>query len=108
MPALDHRLIRLEALPDGFRTEVIETVERGQAGRGVGGGPSAGVRGGPNRFRARLPRWRRRAGRGLVVGQSRQPGIRAHVTVGEVLAGSGPAVGDEQRTLGAVLDQAGQ
>ncbi|WP_165968247.1 hypothetical protein [Saccharopolyspora elongata] len=34
MPALDHRLIRLKALPDGFQTEFIETAERGQAGRG--------------------------------------------------------------------------
>ena len=34
MPALDHRLIRLKALPDGFQTEFIETAERGQTGRG--------------------------------------------------------------------------
>ena len=33
-PALDHRLIRLKALPDGFQTELIETAERGQTGRG--------------------------------------------------------------------------
>jgi len=30
VPALDHRLIRLKALPDGFQTEFIETAERGQ------------------------------------------------------------------------------
>ena len=34
VPALDHRLIRLKALPDGFQTELIETAERGQTGRG--------------------------------------------------------------------------
>ncbi|HEY1702571.1 MAG TPA: hypothetical protein VGG75_22940 [Trebonia sp.] len=34
MPALDHRLIRLKALPDGFQTEFIETAERGRTGRG--------------------------------------------------------------------------
>jgi hypothetical protein len=34
VPALDHRLIRLKALPDGFQAELIETAERGQAGRG--------------------------------------------------------------------------
>ena len=34
MPALDHRLIRLKALPDGFQTELIETAGRGQTGRG--------------------------------------------------------------------------
>ncbi|BDH11877.1 hypothetical protein HOK021_30560 [Streptomyces hygroscopicus] len=34
MPALDHRLIRLKALPDGFHTEFIETAERGQTERG--------------------------------------------------------------------------
>jgi hypothetical protein len=33
-PALDHRLIRLKALPDGFQTEFIETAERVQIGRG--------------------------------------------------------------------------
>lgn len=34
VPALDHRLIRLKALLDGFQTEFIETAERGQTGRG--------------------------------------------------------------------------
>ncbi|MET7716431.1 hypothetical protein [Streptomyces sp. NPDC005407] len=34
MLALDYRLIRLKALPDGFQTEFIETAERGQTGRG--------------------------------------------------------------------------
>lgn len=34
MSALDHRLIRLKALPDDFQTEPIETAERGQTGRG--------------------------------------------------------------------------
>ncbi|MFC9227757.1 hypothetical protein ACFTZI_02080 [Streptomyces decoyicus] len=37
MPALDHRLIRLKALPDGFQTECIETAERGRARRGEDG-----------------------------------------------------------------------
>lgn len=37
MPALDHRLIRLKALPDGFQTEFIETEERGRTGRGEDG-----------------------------------------------------------------------
>ncbi|WP_165914371.1 hypothetical protein [Streptomyces sp. AcE210] len=37
MPALDHCLILLKALPDGFQAEVIETAERGQTGRGEGG-----------------------------------------------------------------------
>lgn len=32
--ALDHRLTRLKALPDGCQTELIETAERGQTGRG--------------------------------------------------------------------------
>jgi hypothetical protein len=32
VPALDHRLIRLKALPDGFQTEFIETAERGPTG----------------------------------------------------------------------------
>lgn len=32
--ALEHCLIRIKALPDGFRTELIETVARGQTGRG--------------------------------------------------------------------------
>ncbi|QPP05012.1 hypothetical protein G4Z16_03905 [Streptomyces bathyalis] len=33
MPALDHRLIRLEVSPDEFRAELIETAERGRTGR---------------------------------------------------------------------------
>ncbi|WP_177226833.1 hypothetical protein [Saccharopolyspora shandongensis] len=37
MPALDHRLIRLKALPDGFQTEFVETAERGRTGRGEDG-----------------------------------------------------------------------
>ncbi|MFI0463788.1 hypothetical protein ACH347_06885 [Saccharopolyspora sp. 5N102] len=37
MLTLDHRLIRLKALPDGFQTEFIETAERGQTGRGEDG-----------------------------------------------------------------------
>ncbi|WP_199812727.1 hypothetical protein [Streptomyces sp. NRRL S-1813] len=37
MTALDHRLIRLKALPDGFQTECIETAERGQTGYGEDG-----------------------------------------------------------------------
>lgn len=32
--ALDHRLIRLKELPDGFQTELIGTSERSQTGRG--------------------------------------------------------------------------
>ncbi|MGW9172327.1 hypothetical protein [Streptomyces decoyicus] len=34
MPALDHRLIQLKALPDGFQAECSETSERGQTGCG--------------------------------------------------------------------------
>ncbi|MBA2805922.1 hypothetical protein E0500_000140 [Streptomyces sp. KM273126] len=37
MPALDHRLIRLKALPDGFQAELIKTAERGRTGRGEDG-----------------------------------------------------------------------
>lgn len=44
---------------------------------------------------------------GLVVGQPREPGVGADVAVGEVLAGPGAAVGDEQRAGAAVLDQSG-
>lgn len=34
--ALDERPIRLEALPDGLQTELVETAERSEAGRGEG------------------------------------------------------------------------
>ena len=34
--ALDHRAIRLEALPNGFEADAVEAAERGQAGRDEG------------------------------------------------------------------------
>ena len=35
-PALDHRPIRLEQLPDSFEAELIQSAERGQIRRGEG------------------------------------------------------------------------
>jgi hypothetical protein len=34
--ALDHSSIGFETLPDGFKAEVVETAERGEAGRSEG------------------------------------------------------------------------
>lgn len=45
---------------------------------------------------------------GLVVGQPGQAGVGADVAVGEVLAGTGSAVGHEHGAAGAIADEPGK